>query len=368
MKCLSEGIIQAYIDEELNDIEMKEVEMHLFQCEKCKEVYKELKSINSFAMDKLKDYKKDFNITPIKPVNMDIKMKNRKGESKIMKRYKKVTAAACVALAITTCVSVQPIRAAVINAVSIFRANDIKSVNISLDDVKKLKSELEKNKSDINIDKIGKVKYQGGEQKTVTIDEAKKALPFTILYPENMPSKNIKNVFINKPSKCDFTLNVENINQLLKSLGGKKLFPKNLDGKTFSLNTGGTLDIFYENPTNGNRITVSESKIPEIIAPDDANVDEIFNAISDLSILPYDMQKQLKSMKDWKSTLYIPNVGNKSEEMTINGMKAIGCFDNSKNDKESRHSYILMLKDDILISIDGNADKNELIEIAKSMR
>ncbi|AKA69587.1 anti-sigma factor family protein [Clostridium scatologenes] len=368
MRCLSEGIIQAYIDEELNDIEMKEVEMHLFQCKKCKEVYKELKSINNFAMDKLKDYKKNFNITSIKPVNMDSDRKNKKGEFKIMKKYKKITVAACVALAITTCVSVQPIRASVINAVSIFRATDIKSVNISLEDVKKLKSELEKNKSDINIDKIGKVKYQGGEQKNVTIDEAQKTLPFTILYPKNMPSKNIKNISINKPSKCDFTLNIENINELLKSLGGKKLFPKNLDGKTFSLNTGGTLNIFYEDYTNGNHIAVSESKIPELIAPDNASVDEIFNAISDLSILPYDMQKQLKSMKDWKSTLFVPNVENKSEEMTINGMKAIGCFDNNKNSNESRHSYILMLKDDILISIDGNADKNELIEIAKSMR
>lgn len=368
MKCLSEGIIQAYIDEELNDIEMKEVEMHLFQCEKCKEIYKELKSVNSFTMNKLKDYKKDFNITPIKLANMDIKIKNKKGESKVMKRYKKVTAAACVALAITTCVSVQPIRAAVINAASIFRATDIKSVNISLEDVKKLKSELEKNKSDINIDKIGKVKYQGGEQKSVTIDEAQKTLPFTILYPKNMPSKSIKNISINKPSKCDFTLNIENINELLKSLGGKKLFPKNLDGKTFSLNTGGTLNFFYEDYRNGNRIAISESKLPEIIAPDNTSVDEIFNAISDLSILPYDMQKQLKSMKDWKSTLYVPNVGNKAEEITINGTKAIGYFDTSNNDKESKHSSILMLKDDILISVDGNADKNELIEIAKSMR
>lgn len=365
MKCLSEGIIQAYIDEELNDIEMKEVEIHLFQCKKCKETYKELKSINNFTLDKLDGYKNKFNM---KSLSMDIKINSKKGEFKIMKKYKKITAAACVALAITTCVSVQPIRAAVINAASIFRATDIKSVNISLEDVKKLKSELEKNKSDINIDKIGKVKYQGGEQKSVTIDEAQKTLPFTILYPKNMPSKNTKNISINKPSKCDFTLNIENINQLLKSLGGKKLFPKNLDGKTFSLNTGGTLNIFYEDYTNGNRIAISESKMPEIIAPDNASVDEIFNAISDLSILPYDMQKQLKSMKDWKSTFYVPDLGNKSEEMTINGMKAIGYFDNNKNSNESKHSYILMLKDDILISIDGNADKNELIEIAKSMR
>ncbi|RMD03153.1 anti-sigma factor [Clostridium autoethanogenum] len=368
MKCLSEGSIQAYIDGELSNTEIKEVEMHLFQCGKCKEVYKELKSINSFAVEKLQDYERDFKINHVEIENRDIEVKNKKGEFKIMKKYKKIAAAACAAIVITTCVSVEPIRASVINAVSIFRAKDIKSVNISLDDITKLKTELINHKADINIDKIGKVKYQGGEQKNVTIDEAKKTLPFTISIPQNMPSKEVKNISIDKPSKMDFTLNVENINELLKSLGGKKLFPKDLDGKTFSLNMAGGLNIMYEDSTNGDRIAVSETKVPEIVAPDGADVDEIFNALSDLSVLPQDMQNQLKSMKDWKSTLYIPNVGSKSEEMNINGMKAIGCFDTSQHDKEKIHSSILILKDNVLISIDGNVDKNKLLETAKSMR
>ena len=66
MKCPNEGSIQSYIDGELNDIEMKELEMHLFQCEKCKEIYVELNSANSFAMGKLYDYKKEFNMNSIK--------------------------------------------------------------------------------------------------------------------------------------------------------------------------------------------------------------------------------------------------------------------------------------------------------------
>ncbi len=365
MKCLSEGSIQAYIDNELSDTQMEEVEMHLFQCEKCKEIYMELKSVNSFTVEKLQDYKEEFNINPIKTRNMNIEIKKKKGEFKIMKKYKKIAVAACAVLAITTCVSVKPIRAAVINAASIFRANDIKGVNISLDDVKKLQSELEKHKTDINIDKIGKVKYQGGEQKNTTMDEAKKTLPFTILTPENMSSNDTESISMDSPSKMDFTLNVENINQVLKSLGGKKLFPKDLDGKTFSLNIAGTLNINYKDSKTNKKIYITESKIPEIIAPDEATVDEIFNALSDLSVLPYDMQKQLKSMKDWKSTLYVPSVGNKLEEMNINGMKAIGSFETIK---EEKHSKILMLKDSVLISIDGNVDKNELLEIIKSMR
>ncbi|WML32858.1 DUF4367 domain-containing protein [Clostridium sp. OS1-26] len=361
MKCPNEGTIQSYIDEELNDVEMEEVKMHLFQCEKCKKIYEELNSTNIFSMGKLQDYKKEFNIKHIKTGNMDIEVNNKKGVFKDMKKYKKIAAAACAAIVLTTCVTVKPIRAAVINGVSIFRAKDIKSVNISLDDVKKLEKALSEHKTDINIEKIGKVNYQGGEQKEVTIDEAKKELPFAIVVPKSTSDNHMENIILEKPSKLDFTLNVENVNQALKSLGGKKVFPKELDGKTFSVNMPGMLTIRYKDAANKKGISVTESKVPEIIAPAEANVDEIFNALSELSVLPPEMQKQLKSIKDWKSTLYIPNVGSHSEEINIDGMKGVGCF-------EKNYSSILVLKDDVLFSINGNVTKNEAIEIVKSMR
>lgn len=361
MKCPGEGSIQSYIDKELNDIEIKELEMHLFHCKKCKEIYKELNSTNSFSMGKLHDYKKEFDINDIKTGNMDIEIKNKKGAFKDMKKYKNIAVAACAALVITTCVTVKPIRAAVIDVVSIFRAKDIKSVDISLDDINQLGKALEERKTDINLDKIGKVKFQGGEEKTVTMEEAKKALPFTVLVPKNISGKTTESIFITKPAKVDFTLNVENINELLKSLGGKKVFPEDLDGETFSLNMSGTLNINYKDASNNKYISITQTQTPEILAPAGANVDEIFNALSELSILPPQMQKQLKSMKDWKSTLYVPNVENNIEEMTIDGMKAVGYFENN-------YSSVVLIKDDTLICVNGDVNKNEILEIIKSMR
>jgi len=362
MKCLNEGTIQAYIDGELNDIEVKEVEMHLFQCERCEEIYKGLNSANCFVMEKMEHYKKEFNIPQIKTGNMNIEVKSKKGAFKDMKKYKNIAIAACAAIVLTTCFSVTPIRAAVLDAVSIFRAKDIKSVNISLEDIEKLQKGLENHLADINLDKIGKVNFQGGEQQNVlSMDEAKKAMPFIVLTPKNISEKNVERIFIDKPAKIDFTLNVDNVNQILKSLGGKKVFPKELDGKTFSLNLAGTINIDYKDAANNKNINIMETKAPELLAPAEANVDEIFNALSELSVLPPQMQKQLKSMKDWKNTLYIPNVGNQLEEMNIDGMKAIGCF-------EGNTSSILVLKDDLIVGINGNVNKNEIIEIVKSLR
>lgn len=365
MKCPNEGKIQSYIDKELTESDMKEVELHLFQCEKCTKNYKELSSNNEFTMKKLQDYKSEFNMNYTKTEDLNIEVKNKKGAFKDMKKYKNIAAVACAALVITTCVTVKPIRAAVVNAVSIFRVNDMKTVDISLNDIDKLEKALEQHKTDVNIDKIGKIKCQGGEEKSVTLAEAKKALPFSIYVPTNIPTYNTESIVMNNPSKIDFTLNVENVNQLLKSLGGKKMFPKDLDGKTFTLNMSGTLNINYKDANSNKYINITESKVPELIAPSEANVDEIFNALSELSVLPPEMQNQLKSMKDWKSTLYVPNPGKQLENLNINGNKAIGYFEN-KND--TMNSNILILKDGILVAINGNTDKNEMLEIAKSLR
>lgn len=278
-----------------------------------------------------------------------------------MKKYKNIAVAAGLAIVLTTCITVKPIRAAVADAVSIFRAKDIKSVNISIDDIKKLETALSEGKTDIDIDKIGKVNFQGGEQNAVTIDEARNLLPFAISTPKNLSDQFTESIFINEPSKIDFTLNVENVNGILKAFGNGNVFPKTLDGKTFSLNMAGVLNATYEDVTNNKYITVTESTVPEIIVPSEANVDEIFNALSELSVLPPEMQTQLKSMKDWKSTLYVPNVNNQFEELNINGAKAVASFNDG-------YSSILILKDNVIIAINGNLTKSEIIEFANSMR
>ncbi|ADL50210.1 anti-sigma factor family protein [Clostridium cellulovorans] len=365
MKCPNEGLIQAYIDKELNDFEMKEIEIHLSQCEKCKETYTELNSLNKFTLEKLNVYKEDFNVSNLKPTNLNIEMKSKKGVFKDMKKYKNIAVAACAALAITTCVTVEPIRATIIDAVSIFRAKEIKSVDISLSDINDLEKALQEHKTDIDIDKIGKVNFHGGERKTVTLDEAKTTLPFTLSLPTALSDKTIESVVIDEPSKIDFTLNVENVNEILKSLGGKNIFPKDLDGKTFSFNTSGILNVSYRDVADNKHISVTESKVPELLAPADANVDEIFNALSELSVLPPNIQKQLKSMKDWQNTLYVPNVENEFEELDLGGTKAVGHFEDTN---ENKNSYVLILKNDVLISLYGNVDKNEILEIAKTMR
>lgn len=366
MQCPNEGTIQAFIDKELNPSEMKELEIHLFQCNRCKETYRNLSTINSFVFNKIQDYTEysDNNYIKSQEVYKE-KVKVKRGVFEIMKSYKKIISATCAVVVLTTCIAVKPIRAAISNAVSIFRAEDIKGINVSIDDMKKLQEGLQSQNANIDIDKIGNVKHEGGELKTVTIDEAKELVPFKITFPNNLEKKNIENVSITTPSKIDFTMNIDNVNEIMTSLGGKKLFPKNLDGKTFSINFKGTANIDYLDKINNKNIYITQSISPEIIAPSETNVDEIFNAISDLSILPIELQNQLKSIKDWKNILYIPNFNNELEELSVDGIKVFGYFNENEG---GAYSNIIYLKDGVITSISANMNKNEIIELVKSMR
>lgn len=355
MKCLNEGYIQAYIDRELDKNEIREVEAHLFDCEKCKALYREMNSANNLVRDSLMAYKKDLIYE-----KLENSLNNKKGVFDNMKRYKSVIVAAGLVLVITTCIAVKPIRAAISDMVSIFRIQELKSVNISLNDINKLKEAIKNQESNIDIDKIGKVNYQGGEKESVTIEGAKNSLSFAVLTPRDIALTSINDATISKPSQVDFTLDVDNVNQILKSLGENNIFPKELDGKTFTLKMGGVLEFSY-NDKNNKYINITESKVPEIFAPSGINIDELFNALSGLSILPPAMQSQLKTMKDWKSALYIPNVDNRLEELNINGTKAVYSMD-------KEYSSILVLKDGVLIGIRGNVSKSEIIDIVKSLR
>lgn len=364
MICPNDGKIQAYIDEELNEVEMIWIQEHISICEKCKERYEKLKSIDSFVFEKFSGYGKTEILRSKQTKIRFVKEKiNKKGEYNFMNRYKKTIIAASLGVVITSCVAVQPIRAAISNAVSIFRASDIKGINVTLEDIQKLEKEIEAKKMDINIDKIGKVKQEGGEQKKVTVEEAKKELPFNLYMPKNMEKRIPQNVNLVGETKIDFTLNVENINSLIKSLGGKKEFPVALNQKNFAVNLPATVSMEYSDEKT--YITITESKVPEITGPSEEEINEVADALSELPILPANIQKQLKGIKDWKNTLYIPNFEGSLEELDINGVKAFGHFENNG---EYKNSGILFLKDGVLVGINGNVDRNEIIEIAKSMR
>jgi hypothetical protein len=380
MRCPLEGEIQEYIDGETDNNRSMEIEEHLLECHKCKAVYNQLTELNDFVEGKLNIYNEsvseDTNVC-IKPFMKDseqLKINFRRVGYYNMLKNKRIFSTVCAVLVIALCISVQPVRAAISNALSIFRVENVKSLAISVEDLTKIQREISSHKSFIDLDKLGNINTSGGEKQALTLSEINKVTDFKVLMPTlNLPSDS--SIYTITPTTVKFNLNIANVNNLLASFGAEKPLPNTLSGKAFSIDIPRTVNIQYY--INEKHISIIETKTPQLQVPADVNVDEIYSSLIALPILPDSLQRQLKSIKDWKTTMYVPVVESQMDEVDINGVKgyasATGILrDNGSivkdNVKDKDSSYVIWFKDGVFYEINGNVDRNELINIAKSMR
>lgn len=371
MKCPDTGILQAYIDCELEIEQKKDVENHISTCTKCSAAYNQLKDNDDFTFTKIKNYRQyceENLIPPSVPARAENhklnKLVSTKGVIDFMTKYKKFVAAACVALALTACITVQPVRSAIAGTLSIFRVENVKGINISLQDLRDIQTKIEMKESEINMDNLGKVKLDGGKKRSASVEEAESIPDFTVALPASLADTK-PNVDIIEPATVSFTLAVDNVNSVLKSFGSTKLLPKSVDGKAFSANFSSQVYMNYK--MNDRQIAVTQLKTPEIIVPDGVNVDEIYSSLVELPILPNNLQTQLKSIKDWKNTLYIPVVESEMEEVDINGAKGYVSSDTNPESNSIR-SRVIWYNKGVIYTVSGNISKDEILTIAKSMR
>ncbi len=372
MKCQDNGFLQSYIDGELEIDEKKQLEEHIVKCERCRDALSIIKSNDDFAYMKIKEYRDNMYDRVndadeiIRPSNNKKKEKNNntkieKGVYKIMLKNKRIAAVACAAVIMTTCLAFQPVRAAISNTLLIFRANDVKSINITLDDIDKIKAQLAKTDAEIDIKALGRIKTTGSfENKTLSMEEAKALKDFEVAFPDESLGNNPQISTVD-PFTMEFTLNVPSINKFLKSFGTQTLLPESLDGKTFQVNFPRVINIDYNDSANG-YLQMMQTKSPEINAPDGVNPDDIYNSLLSMPILPENIKKQLSDAKDWRNTLYIPVVDSKSQEVSINGAKGYIM------DLDSQYKNIVWYNREVLYSIGGTISRDELIKIANSVR
>ncbi len=379
MKCQDNGFLQAYIDGELEIDERKQLEEHLGKCEKCRDALNIIKSNDDFAYMKIKEYRDNIydrvndaceavrtvdNPKKDKINNKKDRINNNKSEKgvfRIMLKHRRIAAAVCAAVMLTTCLAFQPVRAAISNTLLIFRANDLKSINITLNDIMEIKDELSKSNAEIDIKDMGKIKTIGNyERKMISIEEAKALTDFEAAFPSGLPNTNMQIDTIS-PFTMEFTLNVPSINKLLKSFGAKTLLPESIDGKTFTVDFPRVINMQYYGVEMGS-IYMIQTKSPEIKAPEGVNPDDIYNSLISMPILPENIKQQLIDAKDWQNTLYIPVFDSKSQEVSINGAKGYIV------DPDSQYKNIVWYNKGVLYSISGPMSQDELIKIANSVR
>ncbi len=366
MKCPENDVFQAYIDGELEIGFRKKLEAHLAECDKCRSRLAILKENDDFIFDKLQGYSKHFEEcqvpTSMSPVaSNQNNNRNHKGVFQHMFKHRKIIAAACATLLITACITVQPVKAAIANALSIFRVENIKGITVTLKDLQEIQGKLANGQGEINLEQMGNIKLQGGERRTSSMEEVKNLSDIHVVFPAAL-SDVIPRISVVEPTSIDFTLNVQKVNQIMKSFGATKLLPDSIDGKTFNAAFASQVGIQYD--MDGKYIlSITETKSPQLTVPEGVDVDEVYNAVVEMPILPENIQSQLKSIKDWKNTVYIPVIESEMTEVDINGTKGYMSLD-----KAGERSWLVWYNEGVIYNMSGYVSSNELLDIARSMK
>lgn len=281
-----------------------------------------------------------------------------------MLKNKKTIALICTAILAVAIINGQTVNAAISKTLSIFRAQDLKGVTVTLDDIQQIQSKLSTGQGEISLEKMGNIKVQGGQKKVSSKEDLKNITDVTVAFPSVLDGV-VPSVNVVEPTAIEFTLKAENVNEIMKSYGATKLLPANIDGKTFKIDFASQVTMNYS--INNKPITIMETKSPEITVPDDVDIDAVYDAVVEMPIIPQRLQSQLKSMKDWKSTLYIPVIESEMTEVNINGAKGYMSKDYG-NSEENSESAVIWYDKGIIYVVSGQVDSEELLKIAKSVK
>ncbi|HHY79503.1 MAG TPA: DUF2275 domain-containing protein [Thermoanaerobacter sp.] len=389
--CYDEGTLQAYIDNELDEITAKNVEEHLKTCEICRNKLEELKYINAFTSKALKTSNIDLNEAWM-ALNEKLSKNSKGGILTMFTKYKKAIAAAAVAVFIASSILFPPLKNVEAEILNLLRLNKVQVVTITPDDIRQIQNEFYKrDMKNIDLKEYGDIKVSGNQEGySIPPNEIDK-LTSDVNYQFKLPTdKNyeIKHIYVEKVNSLEFILNVNKTNELIKAFGGTHLLPSELDKKPVVLEIGKGISISMEGKSavNGEKVYVNLSlaPIPKVTVPEGVDVDKVIDALTNLPFLPENLKKQIANA-NWKETMPLPMMTSdvNIKEVDIRGNKGILAASKGLSD----YVHLLWTEDGILYELniyreykDGtpvtptNAPEitkenaNILLQIANSMR
>ncbi|WP_271628797.1 anti-sigma factor family protein [Caldicellulosiruptor sp. DIB 104C] len=319
--CFSEGKLQELIDGVLSKEESLQIKKHLLVCRKCRKLYNELKKTDEFVSMKMQKV-------------LNLSSNNKKGGLlRMLNKNRKVVLTAALAAVFLVSIIFTPFGKALSDALKIFRASSIEPVAITISDLQEIESKLQQVNANSTIDlkQFGKIDFKSSENNSIYVESlnstefesAKNIFKKYNINPDEIAylwqKENIKSMMINENPNIElkFKLDIDKVNQLLKSLGSKTLLPQTLDQKEFVLTIEGALNLMFYPIKNSEEskkgtvymipsLEIGIVKTPKLTSPVELNEIKLYETIANLPFIPNNIRSQLLSIKDPLSTLPVP--------------------------------------------------------------
>lgn len=284
-----------------------------------------------------------------------------------MARNVKMAVAAAMILCIGVVLGVAPVRSAASQILGVFRVQRITLVDISPDEIRHLERVLRQEEGLVDIRNFGRVEVKRGEPyRDVDTQTASRLAGFELRVPSRVPGPyGSPKVVVNESITVDLTLDVDKVNQMLASLGARRLIPREADGKRITVRIPPTVQIRYEAVNDDHTgLDLLETRSPELLVP--AGVDPVWvrDAIMSLPFLPNELRSRLIEIDDWQHTLVIPNVRGSSRRVSVGGREGVFI----RPESEGGHSALVWLDGEVICGLSGKLTLEKALEIASSMR
>ncbi|MHB0977221.1 MAG: hypothetical protein ACYC1U_08500 [Candidatus Aquicultorales bacterium] len=379
MSCLDDSRLRSFIDREMSGRNRWRAELHLSQCRSCAERLEAIQQADALASDAaslLRD-----NAASCEPdlvqawarlgTNLERKPGPRwmEGLSMSRKSLKYASAAAAVAL-VAGAFALAPVRSFASQLLDVFRVSKLETVNVTFADMQKIESALS-GRGDLDLENFGAIKTEGmQEYRSVTLEEARSALAFDVKLPSGLAQQSLS---LQTAMSAKIAPKVDQVNALLKSLGGTKMLPQSLDGKEFEIKIPAALVADFTRE-DGGRLDVYQSRGPELIAPPGVDIEDVRQALLQLPVIPENIRTQLEAIKDWRHTMIVPNIEGSSTKVRVGDSEGVFITPPTSEAPipESReirnYGTLIWQEDGVVYGISGELTKDQAIAIALTMQ
>lgn len=386
MNCLNEGVLRAYVDQELTVAECQEVESHLGSCAGCREQAAALSNVGKHVEAQLHLLEAPLSSEEREPeaILAGFKARFDAEEEKpslleriFAKRWRPAWIASAVAAVLLVSLAFPSGRGLAQRLLSTLRVERVQTVNLdlsSLDGNRGFQQRLGKMLSDKTV-----VTTDEKSQTVTTADAASQLTGFevkTLSGRDDTPNFRVEGTHA-----IQMTLDRSRLQDILDQAGRSDLLlPPNLDGATVSVRVPRSVELEYGNchrkndgyadrsstDEAGQCTFVMEAPSPEVNVPADLNLQQLAEIALELGGMTPTQAREFCQTVDWKSTLVlpIPRFMGSSKQVTMNGVQGTLLRGNNRGGSE----YVLIwVKDGMIYCLGGNGDSSKAVELASTL-
>jgi hypothetical protein len=393
MKCLSEGVLRAYLDQELHVSERAEIEAHLQNCGACRERSHAISTLAGrvdaqlLSLDVLPDAaaeNPELALAGFK-ARHDVREEHASFIARVFaKRWRPAWVTAMAAAVVLASLAFPPARGLAQRLLATLRVEQVQTVSLDLSSLGGNRS-LQQMLGKMISDKVV-VTTDEKPQSVATVEAASQLAGFEV---QLLSARSDSPQFhVEGAHAFQMTIDRARLQDIFDQSGRPDLIlPATLDGATLAVQVPRAVELKYGNcpahdgdenggldagatphqvPAKGDCIFLVEAPSPAVQVPSDLNLQQLAETALELGGMSPTEARRFCQTIDWKSTLVVPiPLSVRSyDRVEVNGVQGTLI----QTPSHRRPGYVLIwVKNGMIYCLGGSGDSSKAVELANTL-